>query len=77
MAYSPLKGSIQLQTSSSTELVEQLLALSHPPKNMSLSAFMIHFANHLMNKRGEIVRTDTTDHFINDLTKAGYIRTIP
>ncbi|QDK81588.1 hypothetical protein EXU85_24440 [Spirosoma sp. KCTC 42546] len=77
MAHSPRKGSIQLQASSSTQLVEQLQAMSHPPKNLSLSAFMIHFATQLMNKRGELIRTDTPDHFIDDLIRASYIRISP
>ncbi|MVM37078.1 hypothetical protein GO730_04385 [Spirosoma sp. HMF3257] len=77
MADSQHNGFIHLQASSSTELVEELRALSHPPKTLSLTAFMIRFATHLNNKRGELVRTDTTDHFIDDLTRAGYIKISP
>ncbi|MVM35619.1 hypothetical protein GO755_36720 [Spirosoma sp. HMF4905] len=77
MASSLPNGSIYLQAGSAADLVRQLHLLSQLPPTLSLSTFMVRLAAHLKTAQpGVPLRTDTEAHFITDLMRAGYIKTM-
>lgn len=70
-------GSIYCQATSSAQLVEKLRHLSGYPATLPVSHFMIQFANLIQQGatgRELIVRTDSTDHFVDDLIECGLLK---
>ncbi|WP_461091705.1 hypothetical protein [Spirosoma gilvum] len=68
---------IYLRVSSSSELLDQLMKLSRLPVTGSQAEFMALFAARFRETtHGLPLRTDTGEHFIDDLISHGWIKLV-
>ncbi|MBC3787577.1 hypothetical protein [Spirosoma utsteinense] len=80
MVFSSGSGQTYCQATSSGQFVETLWRLSGLSATTSIPHFMIQLADHIQTRESGkelIVRTDTTDHFVDDLIQCGLVKIVP